>query len=50
MKKLLALFMLYGALTFGVTGALYAQDNATGEEADQSHSLKMNLWDLKSLW
>ena len=36
MKKLLALFMLYGALTFGVAGALYAQDNATGEEADQT--------------
>jgi biopolymer transport protein ExbB len=35
MKKLLALFMLYGALTFGFTSALYAQDDAAGEEADQ---------------
>jgi len=35
MKKLLALFMLYGALTFGFTNALYAQDEAAGEEADQ---------------
>jgi len=33
MKKLLALFMLYGALTFGLT-ALYAQDDA-GEETEQ---------------
>jgi len=28
MKKLLALFMLYGALTFGFTSAIYAQDEA----------------------
>ena len=31
MKKLLALFMLYGALTFGFTSAIYAQD----DEAEQ---------------
>ncbi len=35
MKKLLALFMLYGALTFGFTGAIYAQD----DEAEQSTSV-----------
>jgi biopolymer transport protein ExbB len=35
MKKLLALFMLYGALTFGFTSAIYAQDDASGEETEQ---------------
>jgi len=35
MKKLLALFMLCGALTIGFTNAIYAQDDASGDEADQ---------------
>jgi len=35
MKKLLALFMLCGALTIGFTSAIYAQDDASGDEADQ---------------
>lgn len=35
MKKLLALFMLYGALTFGFTSAVIAQDDTSGDEAEQ---------------
>lgn len=35
MKKLLALFMLYGALTFGFTSAIYAQDDASDVETEQ---------------
>ena len=35
MKKLLALFMLCGALTIGFNSAIYAQDDASGDEAEQ---------------
>lgn len=36
MKKLLALLMLTGALTFGLTSFVLAQDDATGEATEQT--------------
>jgi biopolymer transport protein ExbB len=39
MKKLLALFMLYGALTFGLTNSLYAQDDAEADQPTETSSI-----------